>query len=112
MSEKVPLECRTTGVNGRFRLIAVLHENRSMQRAPCSKESHENRLINRKTRADAPGLAGKASVHMTVVHVREVRMPVGDRLVLVRMHMRLLAIPISFVLVLMVFVVHMGVAVL
>ena len=48
---------------------------------------------------------------MPVVYIREMRMPVCDRLVFVRMRMRLLAIPLAIMLVLVVLVVDMGMAV-
>ena len=48
---------------------------------------------------------------MPVMDIREMGMPVCDRLVLVHMRMRLLAIPFAVMLVLMVLVMDVGVAV-
>jgi len=49
---------------------------------------------------------------MPVVNVRKMRVLVGHRLVLVVMHMRLAPIPIEIVRMLVMLVVHMGMAVL
>lgn len=48
---------------------------------------------------------------MPVVDIREMGVPVCDRLVLVHMRMRLLAIPFAVMLVLMVLIMDVGVAV-
>lgn len=51
------------------------------------------------------------SMHMPMVDVREMRMPVGDRLVPVLMHMRLPSIPVEVMHMPVMFVMNMGMAV-